>query len=211
MSSPVQLSDLDLATVADDADLALIRKSDTTDYKIVVSNLRNINMAGLAVLSTPPTAVDLMMISQAGTNRQAFFGSVGFIVGTKMWFYQGTAPNGASPLYWQIITNSGDRLLAVVGGSTYVTPGAAQGTWTQANHTLTTAQIPSHTHRILKTKEPSGSSNALGPARGKVVENATPTTDRYATSEATGGGGAHNHGSTWRPVANVGILAQKVA
>ena len=44
MTSPVQLSDLDLATSADDADLALIRKNNTTDYKVTVQLLRDINI-----------------------------------------------------------------------------------------------------------------------------------------------------------------------
>ena len=66
----VQLSDLDPAGSADDADLALIRKGGTTDYKVTVALLRQISMSGLPIVTGNPAATDLMMLSQAGTNRQ---------------------------------------------------------------------------------------------------------------------------------------------
>lgn len=208
MSSPVQLSDLDLATVANDADLALIRKSNTTDYKITVQALRSINIAGLPSLSSAAQPTDLMMISQGGVNSKIDFGSVGFTIGTRMWFYLGAVP--VSPTYWQIVPNTGDSLLGVRGGSTYVTGGVQAGTWTQANHTLTIAEMPAHQHFIHKTKEPTGSSNNLGPARGKDPEDSSTIAFRFALSEPTGGSGPHNHGDTWRPMASVGIVCEKI-
>lgn len=208
MTSPVQLSDLDLAVAADDADLALIRKSNTTDYKVTVQVLRNINIPGLPPLGSSPGPTDLLIVSQGGINSQCNFGSIGLTVGTKLWFYQNTVP--VSSMFWQIVPNTGDTLLAVRGGGTYGTGGTSGGTWQQSNATLTTDQIPSHTHRILKTKETTGSSNNLGPCRGKHTENDDFTPYRYATSEPTGGGQPHNHGNAWRPLSSVGIICQKV-
>lgn len=208
MSSPVQLSDLDLTVTAADADLALIRKNNTTDYKVTLQVLRNINVPGLPPLTSSPGPTDLLIVSQGGVNSQCNFGSIGFTVGTKIWFHMNSVP--VSSLFWQIVPNTGDTLLAVRGGSTYTTGGTNQGTWLQTDATLTTAQIPSHTHRILKTKETTGASNNLGPARGKHPENDAVVANRYATSEATGGGGPHNHGNGWRPLSAVGIICQKV-
>ena len=204
MSSPVQLSDLDLATEALDVDLALIRKNDTTDYKITVALLRKIDIPGLPVLPNPVQPTDLMIVSQGGDNCQIPFSDVGFVGGTKAWFFQSTAPTG-----WTIVPNTGDHLLAVVGGSTYSTGGTAQGTWQQVNHALTIGEIPSHTHTITKTKENTGSSNNLGPRRGINVEDNADPAMRICTSNATGGGGGHNHGNTWRPLANVGLICEK--
>ena len=61
-------------------------------------------------------------------------------VGTKMWFYQNTAPTG-----WVIDSTPADAILAVKGGSAAynVNGGMAAGTWTHPTHTHTG---PSHTH-----------------------------------------------------------------
>lgn len=84
------------------------------------------------------------------------FPDVGFEEGTKMWFYQNTAPSG-----WAIVDGVGDTVLAVKGGSyAYnVDGGSIAGTWTietvgtvtehthsTANHTLSVAEMPLHNH-----------------------------------------------------------------
>ena len=71
-------------------------------------------------------------------------------VGTKMWFYQNTAPTG-----WVIDSTPADAILAVKGGSAAynVNGGMAAGTWTHPTHTHTgpshTHTGPSHAHSIL--------------------------------------------------------------
>ena len=132
--------------------------------------------------------MDLATLSGAGI----------FPSGTKLWFYQNTAPSG-----WTIDTTPADAVLAVKGGSgAYNVSGGSQaGTWTQPDHTLTTAEIPAHTH-------------TLG---GSYVYYATDYLGSYfvltnlnnANTGSTGGGGAHNHGTTWRPLAQVGIICTK--
>lgn len=204
MTSPVQLSDLDLATSADDADLALIRKNNTTDYKVTVQLLRDINIPGLPALTSFPAATDLLIVSQGGVNSKCNFGSIGFTVGTQMWFYMNSVP--VSPSFWQIIPNTGDRLLAVRGGATYVTGGSSTSTnlWQQTDHTLTLAQIPAHSHNYKVYKSDIDGNLSFKTASTNRSSNNTTKTDD------AGGGQGHNHGNTWRPAASVGILCQKI-
>jgi hypothetical protein len=63
-----------------------------------------------------------------------------FDIGTKIFFYQNTAPTG-----WTIDATAADGLLAVKGGSAAynISGGAQAGTWTQPTHTHTQ---PTHTH-----------------------------------------------------------------
>lgn len=222
MTSPVDLSDLDLATVADDNDLALIRKSDTTDYKIICANLRKINIPGLPVMTTSPTALDLLIVSQAGTNRQCNFGSIGFVNGTKVWFYSSAAPNGVAPVFWKIVSGLGDRLLAVRNSTgAYTAGGGKGGDWQQqgvggGTGALTLAQIPPHTHRIPLGKEDAkeDTGSQVYPRLGKHLAVTEFSPD--ARTATAGGSGTppvaqtHNHGKDWRPLANVGVICEKV-
>lgn len=134
-----------------------------------------------------------------------------FAAGTKLWFYQNTAPIG-----WTIDSACADAILAVKGGSNaYNAAGGTQaGTWTQpghlhatADHILTVAEMPAHVHsspaQVAAQQGFGGATNYLATAGG--------------TTGSTGGDGAHNHGntgtgataSTWRPLAQVGIICTK--
>lgn len=220
MTSPVNMSDLDLTTVADDNDLAMIRKGDTTDYKIICANLRKINIPGLPVMTTSPTALDLLIVSQTGTNRQCNFGSIGFVNGTTMWFHSTDAPNGVSPIFWRIVPNLGDRLLAVRSNTgKYTNGGGSGGDWQQegvggGTGALTLAQIPPHRHVIKQGKEDAKEDTFAEtfPRLGK--HEAEPFSP--ARTELSGGSGnplqaqTHNHGNAWRPLANVGVICTKV-
>lgn len=202
MSSPVQLSDLDLATTADDADFALIRKNNTTDYKVTVQILRNIDIAGLPDLSptaNSPLSNDLLLIQRSGTNSKCVFSSIGFVAGTALWFYANTAPVG-----WAIVPNAGDNLLAVKGGGTYGTGGVSNaGTWQQANATLTIDQIPPHAHQFqVYTSDIKGNLS-------KKVSSTNRSSNNTVDTTTVGGGQPHNHGASWRPLASVGIICQK--
>ncbi len=149
----------------------------------------------------------------AGTVRK--FSSDGDVIpaGTKMWFYANSAPTG-----WVIDSSVTDALIALKGGTAYATGGApgVGDTWTQPshthttpNHTLTTGEMPAHTH--------SQQGEFLVRANGANFGVRTQS-GSYSTG-STGGGGAHNHGATgssatantWRPVAAVGLLATKSA
>jgi microcystin-dependent protein len=83
------------------------------------------------------------------------------------------------------------RVLGTVGqgsGLTNRTLGASVGAET---HTLTTSEIPSHTHTVANTVVINGASTttATDNSPNEINLNTTQTT----TSGATGGGGAHNN------------------
>lgn len=66
------------------------------------------------------------------------------------------------------------------------------GTWTQPDHTLTVDEMPAHTHDIEGTNStPDGFKGTLS-AGFQAYGADVPT-------KSTGGGSAHNHGTTWRP------------
>ena len=130
-----------------------------------------------------------------------------FPSGTQMVFYQDTAPTG-----WTIQDTLDDKLLMVTKGSAAGgrTGGTSSGSWTitggsvtVAGHTLTIAEIPSHTHTYY------GYVGGTGGEYKGTGNGATRNTG------ATGGGHAHSHGATfshngsWRPAAYNVIIAKK--
>jgi hypothetical protein len=139
-----------------------------------------------------------------------------FPSGTKMVFYQDTAPIG-----WTIQNTLDDKLLYVTKGSAAggETGGGVHsgGTWTLAgtvtvaNHTLTTDEIPAHTHAWSQAYYHADSD-------GSPFGQGDPTDQTGSatiTPASVGGGQGHNHtatlgGSSWRPAAYCVIIAAKV-
>jgi hypothetical protein len=108
----------------------------------------------------------------------------GFPPGTVMLFVQTAAPTG-----WTKSTTHDNKALRVVSGS--VTTGGTQNFTAVLNGTvgattLTTAQIPSHTHTYSVGFSTTGAVQRAAQAPGGS-ETATPSTS------ATGGGGSHTH------------------
>lgn len=108
----------------------------------------------------------------------------GFPAGTRLAFQQSSAPTG-----WTKDTNSAinDAILRLVTGS--VSSGGSVG-WSVATTgatTLSTAQIPSHTHTYVNGGLTKGGGAISGLASGNYA--ATQTNN----SGATGGGGSHTH------------------
>ena len=122
--------------------------------------------------------------------------------GTKMLFQQSTAPTG-----WTKDTTHNDKTLRVVTGTAGTggtnaftsafsfTPAGSVSTsvsGTVANTTLTTAQIPSHSHSMgSNSRVQLGFDNGTAYS-GYWTSNAHGNIT-YSTQN-TGGGGAHNHG-----------------
>ena len=110
-------------------------------------------------------------------------------VGTKMWFYQNTAPTG-----WVIDSTPADAILAVKGGSAAynVNGGMAAGTWTHPTHTHTgpshTHTGPSHTHT-----GPSHAHSILTHTHTFSAGAHTHTTGSLTLTAAQSGVPAHNH------------------
>ena len=210
MSSPVQLTDLDPIPggSVQATDLALIRRG-LTDYQATVLQIQSILINSLSPIAGGSAQnTDKFIINRAGQNYNIAFSQVGFVKGTRMWFYSGTAPTG-----WQIVPSTGDRLLAVSDGTNNYSgalAGTQAGTWQQVGYALQLTQIPKHRHAIVFTKDPTGTSSTQGPVRGKNRDEAPgaqgETQDQGGTPTGTD---PHNHGNTWRPLANVGLICEK--
>ena len=118
-------------------------------------------------------------------------GVAAFPSGTKMLFVQSSAPTG-----WTKQTNFDNRALRLVNGSSGGSGAGSNGFTTAfnssrstsggsvSNHTLSTSQIPSHSHSVPRgdVNWGSGSGNSLW------GNNANRQTG------STGGNGSHNHG-----------------
>jgi len=137
--------------------------------------------------------------------------------GTKMLFYADTAPTG-----WTIDNTLDDKVVFVTKGSAAggQTGGGAHstGTWTQPGHqhthaafTLTTNEMPAHTHQVTKAHPTGDQTSAYMQGSG----GSSGTTQ--FTSTSTGGGGSHTHpnaaaaatANTWRPAAYCMIICSK--
>ena len=123
--------------------------------------------------------------------------------GNKIWIYQNVAWTG-----WTIVAVT-DAVLAVKGGSQAynVTGGQVVGTWTQPDHTLATSEIPAHTHQLGSNDSTAGDSAT--PNLREFIRDYGSGNGLACTSSSTGGGTAHNHGTTYRPAACVGIVIEK--
>jgi hypothetical protein len=142
-------------------------------------------VAGTTVLTLPATS-GVVVVTATGV--------AGFPSGTKMSFYQTAAPTG-----WTKDTTAAlnDAILRIVTGAAGVTGGSvAFSTWaavtSTSSYTLTTADIPSHSHTL-------GGGTFSSPAGGPNIANnggtqgSGPAAISYTTS-STGGGGGHSHG-----------------
>lgn len=218
--TPVHISELAVATAVAPTDTLPISQNGV-DRQVPVSLLSGINWAGITA-ATILNPTDDVLIYQSGTKKisASYFN---FPSGTKLWFFQATAPTG-----WSLVAYPGDALLALRGGSTYTNAGTAQGTWQQDNATLTIDQIPAHTHfmdtTFLWPGAGSPSSTKVGAGRNGGDH------EKYVPDFPTGGAGSnlntssgnnnapntnlpltngHNHGAAWRPAAYVGIICTK--
>lgn len=156
-------------------------------------------------------AITFAVPSVAGNNTLTFPAATAkvdaFPSGTVMLFAQTAAPTG-----WTKSTTHNDKALRVVSGSAssggsvaFTTAFASQAvSGTIGNTTLTTAQIPAHSHSVVDPghthtmNEPvrgTGTSNQAGSA-GQGIQSITPTMQSATTGISisnTGGGEAHTH------------------
>jgi len=157
--------------------------------------------------SAVATSIDYLLKSASSTDPGHLHSKLEYLAaaGNKVWSYANTAWTG-----WTIVAVT-DSVLAVKGGSNAynVTGGQTAGTWTQPSHTLTYAEIPAHTHGI--SYEASG----VGVYKNPIGATGTTQTDTDAIQSTGGssspGGGAHSHGTTYRPLAAVGVIISKDA
>lgn len=236
MSSPVQISDLPVATVANNNDLVILRQG-LTDYQCAVSLIRDINIEALSVVpGGTPIQTDLMLVSRSvggiPKNFQVQFAQVGFPANTRMWFWNSTPPTPN----WSVVGTTGGNLLACQDTTTSyaasVAPGTTAGDWQQEGVNggnpgggLSIQQIPNHRHwgRWGSNQSnshatflygarnlPNGGDPTYGgdPTNGPVLGVVNGQGDNGQHSN-DGACLPHNHGSTWRPLANVGVIGNK--
>lgn len=136
-----------------------------------------------------------------------------FPSGTKLLFYQNTAPTG-----WTIDTTLNDKLVYITRGSGAGGQTGGQihttGSWTISGfsgnsdyYTLTTNDIPSHAHTYDLA--------AGGGGTVAIPTSGTGHTESYITSYAGGGAGHRHaissltHDGAWRPAAYNCIICSK--
>ncbi len=209
MSSPVELNDLPVASIANNADTTLLRQG-LTDYQCAVGLIRNIDIPSLTPIPNGyANASDTFIINRSGmsgpSNYQIAFSQVGFVKGTQMWFYNGGVPAG-----WTAVPNTGDRLLAVSDGvnnyNTNAASGSQSGTWQQTDWILTVAQLPKHSHSLNMGNDSGGQFKGFFETAQTSINKKAFTSDG---GDAGLKGEGHNHGLSWRPAANVGIIGIK--
>lgn len=131
---------------------------------------------------------------------------VQFPSGTKQWFYQPAAPTG-----WTIDAALGDCVLAVHGSSTYggsTGGGQQQGDWVQPTHTHTVDVWGSNKTGTILTHTAESHTWIINDANDLSWEATSgPSSYPGAGKRETTAAGATV--GTWRPKANVGIIASK--
>lgn len=202
----INISQLDPASPIDsNNDLLLVRQG-LNDRKATVDQINNLRLSAFNPLPGSLQSTDVFLVGRnvAGQyqNYLATPQSIGFYAGTVCYFWMASAPVG-----WTIVPNSGDRVLATAlpGGASYqYNTVGLQGTWQQENHVLTIAEMPAHNHTFPMYETTSTNNKVkVGPGKNDIRDTIPTST--------VGGNQGHNHGSTWRPAALVGILCQKVA
>jgi len=234
MASPVQIPDLpSIPGAVADSDLTIVR-SGLTDYKATVGLIRALSLATYANLPGGVQNTDNMLIVRGSSQYRIPFSRVGFVPGLALWFYNTSAQIASSAPGWSIVPNTGDALLACAGGGTYNTAQAQGGSWTLPSITLNIQNIPQHQHYLPAQRQNQGGvpGNSLESLMaGTSTISSIPS---WIESFATGGVGSTRFatnpaspnqrptfndgtatapyalGNTWRPLANVGNICQKI-
>jgi hypothetical protein len=160
---------------------AALKVQDSADPDATPFIVDNNGSVGIGT-ATPSSALEI-------ASPGVFTGAWAYLpTGTAMLFAQTSAPTG-----WTKSTTHDNKALRVVSGSAssggsvaFTTAFASQAVaGTVGGTTLTTAQIPSHTHTY-----PNGSTTA-----GYKVDGNTGPDGYFASgsTDATGGGGSHTH------------------
>jgi len=114
-----------------------------------------------------------------------------FPAGTVMLFAQASAPTG-----WTGSTAGWGHMLRIVdsgsGGGTGGSMNPVSGLTVTQSHTLTTAEIPAHTHTVNACADVAELKD--GTLLGNVANVSAESTG------STGGGGGHTHSISWAPL-----------
>jgi hypothetical protein len=204
LGSGMNIVDLPAGTTLGGSAITTPTATQTLTNKTLTSPTINggtISSPNLSGTPTTPTA-------SAGTNdtqiaSTAFVASAisGLIPsGTKMLFQQTAAPTG-----WTKDTTHDNKALRVVSGTAgsggsvgFTSAFTSQGVGgTVGGTTLTTAEIPSHTHPYYSWQ---GGSKGQTLFQRLVTGTSNATVTATMTSGATGGGGSHSHSFSGSPI-----------
>lgn len=214
MTTPaITIDQLDPVVSIDRSQDLMILRQGLQDKRATVAQVSDVFLADYPELSPPLVASDRLLLGRNNglgvyTNYRVAVSEVGFLSGTRCWFYAPTAPAG-----WTVVAGTGDRILATVlpggGANTYSAYGQF-GTWQQENHPLTINQIPNHTHEIFASNnDADGNSNRIRTGRSDKPVNSVASGFVIGSNQGEGVAQGHNHGASWRPAANVGIICEK--
>lgn len=129
-------------------------------------------------------------------------------VGSVLVFYQNAAPTG-----YTIVSSLNDYALKIVSSAGGVTSGSVNystlfGRTATDGHTLTTDQIPSHTHSYIFAEAPRPSGSTTG-TMALMNSTANDPADTGFVISPTGGGESHTHNIDMRVKTASVILATK--
>jgi len=169
-----------------------------TTGAFTVSIQANFGSGAVGSASNVPQGARVLFVSDTTNGVQT--GSSSFPSGTNTVFYQASAPSG-----WTQVVTLNDYLPRIVSG----TGGAAtsgsgfssiNASVTTAGHTLTTAEMPSHSHTDNGHTHPlTAYGGVAGGASFAALASAgsgAATGTGFASLSNTGGGAAHTHGLT---------------
>lgn len=170
----------------------IVENATSGSYSVSIRN------SSISTAATVPQGTQAVLISDVA-NGVRVAGDSGFAAGTVMLFAQTTAPAG-----WTKSTSHNDKALRVVsgtassGGTTaFSTCFAASRSLTGsvASHTLTTSEIPSHSHTSTQ-KYKSTNIGSTAVTRNFLFDGSSSNDGDQPTPVTTstaGGGGGHAH------------------
>lgn len=142
------------------------------------------------VFADTASQLDVYVIKKSG--QPIIVPDTGFPAGTRMLFQQTSAPTG-----WTKVTDAAfdDSILRIVTGTVGNGGSQAFSTWnsltTTGAHTLTTAQIPAHSHGGVITTNNTTTNGQVGAA--KVSHSFSTIGFRQGSTANAGNGGSHTH------------------
>lgn len=187
VAAGTNISSLPAGTTRNGIDIVDVSSTQTLTNKTLSSpSLSSPSMTGTPSAPTPNPGTNNTQVATTAFVTAAIAASQAFPSGTLMLFAQTNAPTG-----WTKDTTHNDKALRVVngaagsGGSISFTSAFASRTptGTIGSTTLSTAQMPSHTH--TSTYRTTGGGGTLQGLKGATGSANSP--------DSTGGGGSHNH------------------
>ena len=156
----------------------------------LASSLTGVLSAASGVVGTVAPGTAGNVLTSNGTAWASASNTPPFTAGTKLIFPQATAPTGWTKDTTAAINDSILRFVTGTGGGSGGSVGVS--TWaaqtTTGGHTLTLAQIPSHTHTLSGSWSVSGSGPITFTSGGVNSSGGVS-----GQADATGGGGSHDH------------------